>query len=287
VSSGKVVTSVGYERRFNDALRIEDRERFTAYMDEDQPIKPANILNIVAINQGRRELTRGVPKVNALSPADVEAMIGDGHHLIDTRSSAAWGGGHIAGSINVQMSSSEFEQRVGWVVPDNSPIILLTDKDAQAQACMYNMGFIGLDQHVAGFLEGGLSAWMNSGRPVRTTPQMDVFSLNERLVTNGMRVLDAREQDEWDDGHIQGAVLMPYTQLAPQLGRPPRFDDLGLEKDASIAVTCATGNRSSTAIGLMLREGYTRLYNVTGGMEAWGHARLPMVDATGATCSIG
>ncbi|MCH1571812.1 MAG: rhodanese-like domain-containing protein, partial [Longimicrobiales bacterium] len=114
MSSGKVVTSVGYERRFNDALRIEDRERFTAYMDEDQPIKPANILNIVAINQGRRELTRGVPKVNALSPADVEAMIGDGHHLIDTRSSAAWGGGHIAGSINVQMSSSEFEQRVGW-----------------------------------------------------------------------------------------------------------------------------------------------------------------------------
>ena len=286
MSSGKVVTSVGFERRFNDALRISDRDRFTAYMDEDQPIKPANVLNIVAINQGRRDLTRGVPRAKALSPAEVEAMIREGHYLIDARSSAAWGGGHIAGSINVQMSSSEFEQRVGWVVPDDAPIILLTDKDAQAQSCMYNMGFIGLDQHVAGFLEGGLSAWMNSGRPVRTTPQMDVFTLSERRAANEIHVLDTREQDEWDDGHIEGAVFMPYTRLAPQLERPPRFDELGLEKGACIAVACATGNRSSTAIGLMLREGYTDLRNVTGGMEAWGCAGLPMIDSTGSACSI-
>ena len=256
-------------------------------MDEDQPIKPANILNIVATNQGKREATRGRPKAKALAPADVEALMQDGHYLIDARSSAAWGGGHIEGSLNVQMSSSEFEQRVGWVVPDDSPIILLTDKDEQAQTCIYNMGFIGLDQFVVGFLEGGLPAWMNSGRAVRTTPQMDVFSLDERLRTNGMRVLDVREQDEWDEGHIDGSVLMPYTHLAPQLGRPPRFEELGLEKDASIAVACATANRSSTAIGLMLREGYANLYNVTGGMEAWAQAKLPMVDATGAACTIG
>lgn len=255
-------------------------------MEEDQPIKPANILNIVAINQGRRELTRGTPKAKALDPAAVESLMKDGHYLIDARSSAAWGGGHVEGSINVQMSSSEFEQRVGWVVPDDSPIILLTDRDDQAQTCIYNMGFIGLDQFVVGYLEGGLSAWMNSGRPVRTTPQIDVFSLDERLRTNGMRVLDVREQDEWDDGHIEGSALMPYTLLAPQLGKPARFGELDLARDASIAVTCATANRSSTAIGLMLREGYSNLYNVTGGMEAWSNARLPMVDATGAACSI-
>ncbi len=255
-------------------------------MDEDQPIKPANILNIVAINQGRRELTRGTPRARALSAADVEALLKEGHYLVDTRSSAAWGGGHIEGSLNVQMSSSEFEQRVGWVVPDDAPIILLTDKDADAQKCIYNMSFIGLDQSVAGFLEGGLTAWMNSGRAVSTTPQIDVFTLDERLRTNGLRVLDVREQDEWDEGHIEGSVLMPYTHLAPQLGTPPRFGELGLDKDASIAVACATANRSSTAIGLMRREGYSRLYNVIGGMEAWTHARLPMVDATGVACTI-
>ena len=63
--------------------------------------------------------------------------------------------------------------------------------------------------------------------------------------------------------------------------------ELGLDKDASIAVTCATANRSSTAIGLMLRDGYQSLYNLTGGMEAWGNARLPMVNASGEACTIG
>lgn len=255
-------------------------------MDEDQPIKPANILNIVATNQGKRDITRGRPRAKPLTPEDVEALVAEDHYLIDTRSSPDFGGGHVAGSINVQLSSSEFEQRIGWVVPDDSPIILLTEKDADAQKAIYNMAFIGLDQFVVGFLEGGLPAWMNSGRPVHTTPQIGVFTLQEHLTTNGMRVLDVREQDEWDDGHIEGSVLMPYTHLAPQLGRPPRFDELGLSKDDSIAVTCATAKRSSTAIGLLLREGYTKLFNVTGGMEAWENAKLPMVDAQGNACGI-
>ena len=130
-----------------------------------------------------------------------------------------------------------------------------------------------------------MTAWMNSGRAVHTTPQMDVFSLSRRLGENGLKVLDVREQDEWNDGHIEGSVIMPYTHLAPQLGRPPRFNELGLAKDAGIAVACATANRSSTAIGLMLREGYSTLYNVIGGMEAWEHARLPMVDRLGIACA--
>lgn len=255
-------------------------------MEDDQPIKPANILNIVATNQGRRELTRGRPTAKPLTPERVQKLLEDGHYLIDTRSSADYGGGHVRGSINVQMSSKEFEQRVGWVVPDDSPIILLTDRDEDAQTCIYNMAFIGLDQFVVGFVEGGLEAWMASGYPVETTPQMDVFTLHERLSANGLRVLDVREQDEWDDGHIEGAVLMPYTHLAPQLGVPPRFDELGLDRSDSIAVTCATAKRSSTAIGLLLREGYTNLYNVTGGMEAWAHAGLPMVDKEGKACGI-
>ena len=255
-------------------------------MEGDQPIKPANILNIVATNQGRRALTRGRPKARALTPEAVASLMAEGHYVVDARSSATYGGGHIAGSINVQMSSSEFEQRVGWVIPDDSPIILLTDKDADAQKCIYNMAFIGLDAFVAGYLEGGLPAWMNSGRPVETTPQIDVFTLHRKLGENGLRVLDVREQDEWDEGHIEGSVVMPYTHLAPQLGRPPRFAELGLPKDAGIAVTCATANRSSTAIGLLLREGYAPLYNVTGGMEAWANARLPMVDKAGKACGI-
>ncbi len=255
-------------------------------MQDEQPLKPANILNIVATNQGARELTRSVPTAKRLSPADVQGLMADGHYLVDARSSAAYGAGHVQGAINAQMSSSEFEQRVGWVVPDDSPIILMTDDDADAQKCIYNMAFIGLDQFVTGYVHGGIDAWMSAGLPVETTLQIDVFTLHTRLSEDGIQVLDVREEDEWDEGHIAGAHLMPYTHMATQLTFPAKIDQLTLAKDQRIAVTCATAKRSSTAISLLLRAGYNNLYNVTGGMEAWERAKLPMVDKEGKACGI-
>jgi hydroxyacylglutathione hydrolase len=278
---------VGYERRFNDALKIKQRERFVAYMQEEQPVKPANILNIVATNQGRFPLTPTTPKARPLSPAQVKELSVQGHAIVDARSTATFGAGHIAGSYNVQMSSSEFEQRVGWVVPDSTPIILVTDNDADAQKCIYNMAFIALDQFVTGYLDDGIDGWMAAGYPVETIPQMDVHTLHHKLSINGLQVLDVRESDEWDDGHIEGAHFMSYTSLAQQLDIPPQIDQLTVTTDQNIAVTCATGKRSSTAISLMRRHGYKHLYNVTGGMEAWEKAGFKMVDAAGNVCNNG
>jgi hydroxyacylglutathione hydrolase len=255
-------------------------------MQDDQPVKPANILNIVATNQGKRPLTPTTPKAKPLSPAKVVTLMKEGHVVVDARSSASYGAGHIPGAINVQMSSSEFEQRVGWVVEDETPIILVTDSEPDAQKCVYNMAFIAMDSFVAGFLDGGMEAWMDDGRAVQTVGQMDVHTLQHKLSVNGLQVLDVREEDEWDEGHIEGAHFMRYTNMVRQLDVPGRIHELPLAKDQEIAVTCATGKRSSTAISLMLREGYKKLFNVTGGMEAWENAGFKMLDAEGQVCNI-
>lgn len=255
-------------------------------MQDEQPVKPANILNIVATNQGKRPLTADIPVAKALSARQVEELVAAGHIVVDARSSAEFGAGHIPGAYNVQMSSLEFEQRVGWVTPDDSSIILVTDSTEDAQRCIYNMAFIALDQNVAGFLDGGIESWMGAGKPLATVPQIDVFALHNRLSTNGMRVLDVREDDEWDEGHIKSAAFLPYTSLVPQLDIPARIDELPWTHEDSIAVTCATGKRSSTAISILRRNGYKHLYNVTGGMEAWENAGFQMIDAAGNICNI-
>jgi hydroxyacylglutathione hydrolase len=255
-------------------------------MQDEQPVKPANILNIVATNQGKRQLTANIPVAEALSPQQVEEMMADGHVVVDARSSAEYGAGHIPGAYNVQMSSSEFEQRVGWVTPDDASIILVADSTEDAQRCIYNMAFIALDSNVAGFLDGGIDSWMGAGKPIVTIPQIDVHALNNRLSTNGLRVLDVREEDEWDEGHINSAMFMPYTSLVPQLDIPAKIDELPWSLDESIAVTCATGKRSSTAVSILRRHGYKHLYNVTGGMEAWENAGFQMLDAAGNICNI-
>ncbi|GAB4273514.1 MAG: hypothetical protein Kow0080_21050 [Candidatus Promineifilaceae bacterium] len=257
-----------------------------AYMQDDQPLKPANILNIVATNQGKRPLTLETPKAKPLSPAKVKELMAQGYAIVDARSSAEFGAGHIPGAYNIQLSSAEFEQRVGWMVPDNTPIILVTDTTENAQKAIFNMAFIALDSFVTGYLDGGMDAWLEAGEPVQTVPQIDVHTLHQRLLANGLQVLDVREDDEWDEGHIEQAHFMPYTHLVPQLTFPAQLDKLKLAPEQSIAVTCATGKRSSTAVSVLLQKGFKQLYNVTGGMEAWKKAGLPMVDGEGNACGI-
>lgn len=255
-------------------------------MGDDQRLKPANILNIVATNQGKRPLTKHYPEAAPLSVEQVLDFMEQGHFVVDARSSADFGAGHIPGAINVQLSSGEFEQRVGWMTPENANIILITKEDHDAQKAIYKMAFVALDSQVTGFLAGGVSAWEGAGNPLATVPQMDVQTLMHRLNTNGLQVLDVRDNEEWDEGHIEDAHLMPYTSLVQQLDIPAQVDKLPLGKDQSIAVTCATGKRSSTAISILRREGYTNLYNVTGGMKAWKKAGYKMLDGEGNVCTI-
>lgn len=255
-------------------------------MEDEQPVKPANILNIVATNQGHRPLTRETPRARPLNARQVADYMAQGQVVVDARSSAEFGAGHIPGAINVQLSSGEFEQRIGWIVPDNTPIILVTGKDQEAQEAIFKMAFIALDTFVTGFLEGGIEAWMDAGRALATIPQIDVHTLQSRLALNGLQVLDVREEDEWDEGHIEEAHRMTYTSLVPQLGLPAHIDSLPFGKEQSVAVTCATGKRSSTAASVLKKEGFQQVYNVTGGMEAWKHAGLRMIDADGQVCSV-
>ena len=80
-----------------------------------------------------------------------------------------------------------------------------------------------------------------------------------------------REDAEWDEGHIEGANLMNFKALNEHLG------DIGMGPADSLSVVCDGGVRSSTACSILLRHGYARVHNVTGGMGAWNAADLPTV----------
>jgi hydroxyacylglutathione hydrolase len=239
-------------------------------MNQDQPIRPANIANIVAINQGRLPLTMDEPHAPSLSPADVSDLIGVGHIVVDTRSEAAFGSGHVPGSYSIQLASPEFEQRVGWVTPLNANIILVAESESDEQRALHALAFLGLDARVKGCLAGAIAAWVDRGHPLATLPQISVQELNARL-RNGreMQVLDVRDTYEWDAGHIDGAHYVNYKYLHEQFGQ------LELGAEDPLAVVCAEGMRSSTACSILLQNGFDNVYNTIGGMNAWLAASLP------------
>jgi len=83
-------------------------------------------------------------------------------------------------------------------------------------------------------------------------------------------VLDVRETSEWSTGHIPNARHIALGQLAKHVSELEKF------KDKPVIVCCASGNRSSTACGTLQRAGFTRVFNLSGGIGAWSGAGLPV-----------
>ena len=235
-------------------------------MIADQPPRPANIQIIVAINQGRRPLTLEEPRVERLSPEEARERFGKGLLALDTRSPEAFGAGHVAGAMNVQLSSAEFEQRAGWMLPADGPVVLIPDGDEAAQGAIRKLAFVGLDQRVRGYVE--MEAWESAGLPTAALPQITVAELRDSLA-GGIGVLDVRETSEWQEGHIASATHMNFKHL------PARLGEVRFGREDRIAVICATGMRSSTACSYLLRNGFRNLLNVMGGMGAWQEAGYP------------
>ncbi|THJ65123.1 rhodanese-like domain-containing protein [Arthrobacter echini] len=88
-------------------------------------------------------------------------------------------------------------------------------------------------------------------------------------VPEGARILDVREDYEWEAGHIDGALHIPLDEL------PARVEEL--DPDETLHVICRTGGRSQRATQWLEGHGYTAI-NVNGGMGAWLDEGRPMVS---------
>ena len=81
-------------------------------------------------------------------------------------------------------------------------------------------------------------------------------------------LVDVRELDEFRDARVEGAALIPMSSFAQRHAELP--------KDRPLLVMCASGSRSAAATGFLLRNGWTDVSNVTGGITAWQRAGLPV-----------
>ncbi len=269
MTSGKVVTTIGYERRYNAALNFTDEGEFTEFMLRDQPPRPANMKNIVAINRGRSAYGWELPNPTALPVAEAEGRVATGITVVDTRISSSFCAGHIAGAVNLQAITPGFEQNAGWVLPPEGELVLAVDSPEQAQRAVKKLAFVGLEQRVQRFIE--MPAWIEAGRPVESVRQIGVDELFATLGVETYRILDVRETGEWSAGRISPATHFNFKRI------PEHLDRLGIDPDTPLAVICGSGMRSSTACSLLRQAKFTRLHNVTGGMGAWVSAGYPTV----------
>ncbi len=83
-------------------------------------------------------------------------------------------------------------------------------------------------------------------------------------------VLDVRMDNEFKEGHIINSVHIPLGNLES------RMSDLNKFKEKPIIVSCRSGNRSARACGVLSKQGFPTVYNLSGGIMAWQNANLPL-----------
>lgn len=84
----------------------------------------------------------------------------------------------------------------------------------------------------------------------------------------GAFMLDVRESEEWEAGHIPDATLIPLGELQGRLSEIP--------KDQEVVVVCRSGNRSAQGRDILLQAGYTNVTSMAGGMNDWTAQGLPV-----------
>jgi rhodanese-related sulfurtransferase len=101
---------------------------------------------------------------------------------------------------------------------------------------------------------------------------LGVSEFSTKVAEAGVITLDVRTPIEFAEGHIEGARLIDF-----QSGNFEN-DIAALDKNATYAVYCRSGNRSGQAVKVMQDAGFTSVFNMNGGVIDWANAGLPLVN---------
>ncbi len=256
-------STIGDEKRYNEVFTLS-RDDFACRKGGERIPRPPFFRHMEEVN-----LAGGLPPAR---PCDVPLLTANrfaaetaGKLIFDTREPEGFAGGHIPGSHSIWLGGLPVFG--GWMNDEKSTVYLLTERDDDVHTAAKHLNRIGIDG-IAGALSGGFGAWRTSGEPIEQSGVITPRALANEA--ERFQVLDVREADEFDAAHIPGARHMYVGYL------PDRLDELALDRDRPVVVTCGVGHRAGVGVGILLQAGFTDVRNLLGGMSAWQKLELPV-----------
>lgn len=260
--SSKSSSTIGFEKENNPVLDLS-REIFREEFMQGFPERPRSFSHIIETNRKSAPLLERCPVTKDLSPAQVGQQMKRGATVLDIRDTAAFGGVHIPGSINIGLAN-QTANWIGMVIDPTAELILVVaDETAYDEMCT-QLHRIGYDD-IIGYLYGGIASWQEAGYPIAQLWQISAVKLKQKLESKSYEhFLDVRTQVEWEAGHIKEATHFPLPDL---LRQPPN-----IPKDEEVIITCGIGYRGNIAASFLQGQGFQHVHSLAGGMKAWGNA---------------
>ncbi|MGE0130376.1 MAG: rhodanese-like domain-containing protein [Blastocatellales bacterium] len=260
--SKETFSTIGHQRQFNYALQPMSKDEFVRMMTTDLPEAPTYFSKDAEINRLGAAALDELPPHPSLTPEDVNKLAQAGATILDVRTAAQFGAGHVPGAINIGLNG-QFASWAGNLIKLDAPVVLVGEDDEQINSAALRLARVGIE-NVKGYLGGGIYAWDQAGLPAATIPQIAVDELKHwQDEKRDVQVIDVRQPGEYRSGHVPGAVSAPLAHVA---------EISGFDPSRQTAVICAGGYRSSAATGILARLGFRNLFNVVGGTSAWINA---------------
>ncbi len=259
-------STIGTERLTNPALQVRNREDFVQQLTANLPPRPAYFAQDAELNREGASALEDLPPLPPIAPDRLQSLIKEGANALDTRSPEQFAAGHVPGSINIPLSG-QFATWAAIVLGLEGRPVLIAESPERVAESRTRLARVGIEECI-GALAGGLEEWKHAGLGLASVPQISAAELSARR--NGLQILDVRRENEWQAGHIEGALWWPLDRFSSELP--------GVDRERPLAVHCKSGYRSAIACSLLLRAGYRSITNVVGGFDAWQQAALPCVS---------
>lgn len=253
-SLGAVPTStLGYERRFNQPLRLaqSDEQAFVKDILQGQPDPPLYFATMKRVNRDGIQVTGAVPRGRKYSAAEVAKLIQSAEvKVIDARMDRSkFDKGHIAAAIYAPLHTPFFTAAVGSFLTEDTAILLVLDFESDLDLAARQLYRIGID---------GLKGWIladdaaSAGLMQDRAERIEFPDFNPGSAAVDGKIIDVRTSAEFASGHLQGALSIPYTRLRERLEIIP--------KDKVLYVHCASGKRAALASSYLKSLGYKAVH---------------------------
>jgi len=236
-------STIAEQKHSNPALTKEEQD----YVDEliaGLSAFPAYYAHMGVINKhGPAPVDLSPPEL--VDPAELRRRIDAGEWVVDLRKRTAFAAGHLEGTRAFELSDS-FVNYLGWLYQWGAPLTLIGDTKEQIADARRELVRIGVD-NVTGSAVGDVST-MTDGSTLRSYRVADFGDLAEVIGKRDFTVLDVRQEGEYGDSHIPGALNIPLHELADRIHEVPAGE---------VWVHCGSGYRASIAASMLDRDDRT------------------------------
>ncbi|MCK8603822.1 MBL fold metallo-hydrolase [Desulfoferrobacter suflitae] len=259
-------STLGYERAFNRALQVQDRDEFIQKKVNEHHYQPPYFKRMEEYNLKGAPPLAGLPAPRPYGVRQFAKAMEDGMTVLDIRSPEAFAAAFIPGSLAIPLDM--LPAFAGYYLSYQENIGLVVEKRQEVALAVRYLNRLGYDRVVC-YLEGGLTSWETSGCQYDGIPAVYAGEIKRRIEAGEeFTLLDVRSTREFTARHLRNAFHIYVGDLPEHLDRVPR--------ERPVTTFCGSGQRAIIAASILKKNGFKQVEDCLGSMEACDAVGCPL-----------